>query len=62
MADLEEHAVRRDGGFLVRLVVLLAFGAAFGLWAMGHLTSRGFGGTAAGWLGESTGDVATPPR
>lgn len=51
MADLEEHALRRDRRFLVRLVVLLALGTLVGLWAFAHLTSSRFAGCAARMLG-----------
>lgn len=57
MADLEEHAFRRDRRFLVRLVVLLMLGGLGGLWAVSHLTSRSFAGCAARAFG-GTGDEA----
>jgi len=57
MADLEEHAFRRDRSFLVKLVVLLVLGALFGLWAASHLTTRGFGGCAARAFGASSGET-----
>lgn len=57
MADLEEHALKRDRGFLVRLVVLIVLGAVGGLWAVSHLTGSGFAGCAARTLGETTGEV-----
>lgn len=53
MADLEEHAFRRDRRFLVRLVVLLLLGAAVGVGAVGHLTSRSFAGCVARTLGAA---------
>lgn len=53
MADLEEHAFRRDRGFLVRIVVLLLLGGILGLWAVSHLTTRTFGGCAAEMLGAA---------
>ena len=56
MADLEDHAIRRDPRFLVRLAVLLACGLAFGLWAMQHLTSQRTASQAAEWLGEPAHD------
>lgn len=54
MADLEEHAFKRDRRFLVRLVALLVVGAVAGLWAVSHLTSRGFAGCAARTFGATT--------
>ncbi len=40
MADLEDHAIQRDKGFVVKLVVALVVGALAGAWVMYHLTSR----------------------
>lgn len=54
MADLEEHAFKRDRGFLVKLVVLIVLGGVGGLWAVSHLTSRGFAGCAARTMGAPT--------
>jgi len=51
VADLEERALRRDRGFLARLVLALVAGAIFGLFVYGKLTSSGF----AGCLGEAVG-------
>lgn len=61
MADLEEHAFRRDRRFLVRLIVLLALGALGGFWAVSHLTSRGFAGCAARTMGAPDEPEATGP-
>ena len=56
VADLEEHAFRRDRRFLVRLVVLLLLGIVGGLWAVSHLTSSSFGSCAARTFGAPAGD------
>lgn len=40
MADLEEHAIRRDHGFLVKLVLALALATLVGGWIAYHLTSE----------------------
>lgn len=53
MADLEEHAIRRDRRFLVRLIVGVTLGAIGGIWVMGHLTSRETGSCAANMFGAS---------
>jgi hypothetical protein len=55
VADLEEHAFKRDRRFLVRLIALLAIGLVGGLWAVSHLTSRSFG-TCAARLFDATTD------
>jgi hypothetical protein len=51
VADLEEHAIRRDRRFLVRLGVLLLLGALASLWVFGKLTSDETGGCAATLFG-----------
>jgi hypothetical protein len=56
MADLEEHAFRRDRRFLVRLVLLLTVGIIGGLWAVSHLTSSSFGSCAARTFGAPVGE------
>jgi len=56
VADLEEHAFRRDKSFLVRLVVLLLLGIFGGLWLMSHLTSSSFAGCAARTFGAPAGE------
>ena len=60
VADLEEHALRRDRRFLVRLVVLLLLGGVGGLWAVSHLTSSGFAGCAARTFGATSTGEAGP--
>ncbi|UJR82538.1 hypothetical protein [Sandaracinus amylolyticus] len=61
MADLEEHAFRRDRRFLVRLVVLLVLGGVGGLWAVSHLTSRSFAGCAARTFGGADESAPASP-
>jgi hypothetical protein len=51
MADLEEHALRRDRGFLVRLVLTLGAGLVFGLFIFAGLTGEGTVGCAARTIG-----------
>jgi hypothetical protein len=47
MADLEEHAFKRDKRFIVRLVVTLALAIVAGVFIGGRLTSKGTAGCAA---------------
>jgi len=47
MADLEKLAIKRDRGYLVRLIVLLALGALAGGYVFKNLTSAGVGGCMA---------------
>ena len=47
MADLEEHAFKRDRRFVVRLVLTLACGLLFGLFLYAQLTSDRTAGCAA---------------
>jgi hypothetical protein len=47
MADLEEHAFKRDKRFLVRLVVTLAVAGLVATLIGGRLTSEGAAGCAA---------------
>lgn len=51
MANLEDHAIQRDRRFLVRLVVAVSIGAAFGLWAMEQLTADRTAAAGASMLG-----------
>ena len=46
MADLEQHAFKRDRRFIVRLVLLLILGAFGGIWIAAHLTSANTAGCA----------------
>jgi hypothetical protein len=47
MADLEEHAFRRDKRFVVRLVLVLLAGFIGGLYLYANLTSHRTAGCAA---------------
>lgn len=47
MADLEEHAFRRDKRFLVRLVLTLLVAGLAAAFIGGRLTSEGTAGCAA---------------
>ena len=61
MADLEEHAFKRDKRFLVRLVLFLIIGALAGIWVAAKLTSAGTAGCAANAFGGVTVvDAGTP--
>ncbi|MEY4509481.1 MAG: hypothetical protein RLZZ450_1603 [Pseudomonadota bacterium] len=48
MADLEEHAFRRDKRFVVRLVLTLIVALLGGLFIYGRLTNQGTASCAAG--------------
>jgi hypothetical protein len=63
MADLEELAVKRDRGYLVRLVLLLALGLAASLFVWRGLTGQRVSGCLAGaFLGDqpAPGNSADP--
>lgn len=47
MADLEQHAFKRDRRFVVRLVLSLLVGVLCGAYVYGHLTSDRTAGCAA---------------
>ena len=47
MADLEEHAFKRDRRFVVRLVTTLLLGVVAGLFLFAQLTSKRTSGCAA---------------
>ncbi len=47
VADLEEHAFKRDKRFVVRLVLALALAAVAGAFIYGRLTSARTAGCAA---------------
>ena len=51
MADLEKLAMRRDRGYLVRLVVLLVAGLVGGVFMYGFLTGASVTGCVSGALG-----------
>lgn len=52
MADLEQHAFRRDKRFVVRLVVGLILASLGGLFVSGQLTNQRSAGCAADALVE----------
>lgn len=62
MADLEELALRRDRGYLVRLLLLLVFGLGFALFVYGWLTGSGVSGCLAGALGAETPKQTAAPQ
>jgi hypothetical protein len=47
MADLEQHAFKRDRRFVVRLVLTIIAALLGGMFVYGGLTSRGTAGCAA---------------
>lgn len=51
VAELEDHAIRRDKGFLVKLIVALTLATLVGGWIMYHLTSRRTAEAGAAMLG-----------
>jgi 1,4-dihydroxy-2-naphthoyl-CoA synthase len=55
MAELEDHAIQRDKGFVVKLVVALVLGTIAGGWAMYHLTSDRTGEAGAEMFGYPSG-------
>ncbi|MFO0686497.1 MAG: hypothetical protein U0234_30840 [Sandaracinus sp.] len=59
MADLEDHAIQRDGRFLFRLFLSLAVATVAGLWIASHLTSDSTGSCAASLFGEAPPPSAT---
>jgi hypothetical protein len=58
MADLEEHAFKRDRRFVVRLLLTLACGLVFGVFVYAQLTSQRTAGCAAD---AAMGTEAKPP-
>lgn len=60
MADLEEHAFKRDKRFIIRLVLTLSLSALFGLYIYGHLTSKRTAGCAAETIGGDASDAGSP--
>jgi len=61
MADLEELALRRDRGYLVRLILLLALGSVGAVMVYGWLTGSDVSGCLAGALGAETPASKPPP-
>lgn len=60
MADLEEHAIRRDRRFLVRLALLILVGGIASAWVLAKLTSREVGSCAATFFGAQDPKSAKP--
>jgi hypothetical protein len=60
MADLEELALRRDRGYLVRLVLLLIAGLVASVLMYGWLTGSSVTGCVAGALGGNAPQTPTP--
>jgi len=56
MADLEEHAFKRDKRFIVRLVLTLAVATIGGLFVSGRLTNASTAGCAANVMLDQTGE------
>jgi hypothetical protein len=52
MADLEELALRRDRGYLVRLLLLMVVAVVFALFMYAWLTGSGVSGCLGGALGS----------
>lgn len=62
MADLEEHAFKRDKRFLVRLILALLVGVVAGAFLYAKLTSPAAGTCAArGFEGVTEGGEAGQP-
>jgi hypothetical protein len=59
MADLEEHAFKRDKRFLVRLVVALLVAGLVATLVGGRLTSDGTAGCAADTALQGSGAAPT---
>ena len=58
MADLEEHAFRRDKRFVVRLVLTLSLATLGGIFVYANLTrGSGAGCTARTWLEGQPADA-----
>lgn len=64
MADLEELALRRDRGYLVRLILLLVAGLVVSALMYGWLTGSGVTGCVSSALGGEAPQKqpAKPPR
>jgi hypothetical protein len=61
MADLEKLALRRDRGYLVRLVLLLVLGLAASVFLFGWLTGSGVHGCISGSIGGETQAAGAGP-
>jgi hypothetical protein len=62
MADLEEHAFKRDKRFIVRLVVTLIVAMVGGLFVSGRLTNQSTAGCAADALVDPPPAPAAAPK
>jgi hypothetical protein len=60
MADLEEHAFKRDRRFVVRLVLTMIVALIGGLYLYAQLTSRRTAGCAAEAVSGSGGAAKSP--
>jgi hypothetical protein len=60
MADLEQHVVKRDKRFLVRLVLGLLIGVLVGGFLYGQMTSPETGACAADLFGVGSGGGEDP--
>ncbi len=60
MADLEEHAIKRDKKFLVKLVLGLIAGVIAGLILYAELTSTSTGNCAASMFGTVSEPAPAP--
>jgi hypothetical protein len=47
MADIEKLALKRDRGYLVRLILLLVVGIGFGFFIASYMTGEDIGGCMA---------------
>lgn len=61
MADLEKLALRRDRGYLVRLVLLLVVGLLASVFLFGWLTGSGVHGCIATSIGADTQTAGSGP-
>jgi hypothetical protein len=54
MADLEKLAIRRDRGYLIRLILLLGVGGLVSLFLFGWLTGSGTSSCVANSVGSGS--------
>lgn len=60
MADIEKLALKRDRGYLVRLILFLVLGIGFGFFVASYMTGSDVGGCMANaFLG---GEAKPPPK
>lgn len=60
MANLEEHALKRDKKFIVRLVLTMLVALVAGSFIAGRLTGSDTAGCVAGTMLGATGEAGTP--